>query len=127
VSLHLTYRVKHKVLLDKRRSVVRRSFSLWAPGQPNAEYSPSVLNIKEEVVKGLEVPCQNTFKDQLGTWVVRIELENKPLPEELLQCLFEEVSSTAEVVGENRNDLQHLFVIWCVSVKDPEKTGQSDC
>ena len=34
-----------------------------------------------------------------GTWVVRIELENKPLPEELLQCLFEEVSSTAEVVG----------------------------
>jgi len=54
-----------------------------------------------------------------GTWVVRIELEKKPLPEELLQCLFEEVSSTAEVVGENRNDLQHLFVIWCVSVKDP--------
>ena len=34
-----------------------------------------------------------------GTWAVRIELENKPLPEELLQCLFEEVSSTAEVVG----------------------------
>jgi len=55
VSLHLPYMVKHKVLLDKRCSVVRRSFSLWDTGQTNAEYSPSVLNIKEEVVKGLEV------------------------------------------------------------------------
>jgi len=51
-----------------------------------------------------------------GTWVARIKLENILLPEELLQCLFEEVSSTAEGVSWNRNDLQHLFVIWCVSV-----------
>ena len=31
VSLHLPYMVKHKVLLDKRRSVDRCPFSLWAP------------------------------------------------------------------------------------------------
>jgi len=31
VSLHLLYMVKHKVLLDKQRSIVRCSFSLWAP------------------------------------------------------------------------------------------------
>jgi len=30
--------VKHKVLPDKRRSVVRRSFSLWAPGLWNDDY-----------------------------------------------------------------------------------------
>ena len=31
VFLHLPYMVKYKVLLDKRCSVVRRSFSLWTP------------------------------------------------------------------------------------------------